>query len=575
MFDKDLLKLLGKNKKYLFVAVIFMILKALGNLGLTASVCYALAVAFEGLEPMHYLYATLSFLGCLALRYIFGRLSDESKDAIGRQAKKELRLRAYSKIVALGGGEGSGMGLSGLSQISLEGIEQLDLYYSTYLPQFFYSMIFPFILFAILAPLEWHAALVLLCCVPLIPISIIAVSKYAKKVFAKYWGQYISMGDGFLDAIQGLRDLFVYKADAREAENIDRKAEDFRKVTMKVLVMQLASVTIMDLVAYGGAAAGISLSLISLSDHVISPAVALFVVLVAVEFFLPLRALGSAFHVAMNGVSAGRKIMALLETPEVPWGAEIAKAGPICANHVDFAYEEDRPILKDVTLSFKEKGLTAIVGESGSGKSTIASLILGMIDPNKGEISLGNEPIKSYSRESYFGNIGWVGTSTHLFNLSIRDNFHLANPSLSDAQIKEALLKVNLGSLLEEHGLDYVISEDSKNISGGERQRMALAISLSMDKPIYIFDEATSNIDIDSEATIIDSIYSLAKDKTLIMISHRLENVVRADKIYFLEDGKIIEEGTHGELLEKKGSYASLYLTQKSLEQGYKEAVHG
>ena len=188
---------------------------------------------------------------------------------------------------------------------------------------------------------------------------------------------------------------------------------------------------------------------------------------------------------------------------------------------------------------------------------------------------MGNEPIKSYSRESYFGNIGWVGTSTHLFNLSIRDNFHLANPSLSDAQIKEALLKVNLGSLLEEHGLDYVISEDSKNISGGERQRMALAISLSMDKPIYIFDEATSNIDIDSEATIIDSIYSLAKDKTLIMISHRLENVVRADKIYFLEDGKIIEEGTHKELLEKKGSYASLYLTQKSLEQGYKEAVHG
>ena len=322
MIDKELFKLIGSNKKYILIVVLLMILCLLFNISITSLICVSLFVAFKNLDPINYLYIGLGFLVAISGRFLTTFITNKLKDKLGREVKKEIREKAYRKILTLGTRSQGDIKIAGLTQVCLEGIEQLDLYYSTYLPQFFYSMIAPILLFILSSFISWKVSLVLLCCVPLIPLSIIAVSKYAKKVFAKYWGKYISMGDSFLDCIQGLKELKVYNADARYQEKMNAKSEDFRKITMKVLVMQLASTTIMDLVAFGGAGVGIAITIVEAVNQTLNPFFALFLILIAVEFFLPLRSLGSAFHVAMNGVSAGKKIASFLESKEPKWGDE-------------------------------------------------------------------------------------------------------------------------------------------------------------------------------------------------------------------------------------------------------------
>ena len=464
--------------------------------------------------------------------------------------------------------------LAGLTQISIEGVEQLDLYYSTYLPQFFFSMIAPIILFIITVFIDYKVALVLLACVPLIPISIVAVSKYAKKIFAKYWGIYISMGDKFLDSIQGLTELKVYEADKKQNELIDKHAESFRKITMKVLVMQLASTTIMDIVAYGGAGIGIALTIMDLADSTLTPAYALFLILIAVEFFLPLRALGSAFHVAMNGASAGKKILNLLNLPDPIWGKEEVKNTTLTIKNVTFSYDDKRTILNDINIFIPNTGITAIVGESGSGKSTIVSLLIGSYHPQKGQVLIGDKDITEYSRESYYSHLALISYNTYIFNETVLDNFKLAKSDVTKEEIINALEKVNLKDfIINTFGLDKKIAENGSNMSGGQKQRLALAINLVADKDIYIFDEATSNIDIESEKIIMNNIEELAKTKCVILISHRLENVVKANNIYYLKDGKVIEEGNHQMLMDRKSEYHSLYTAQKELETGYLKTV--
>ena len=374
----------------------------------------------------------------------------------------------------------------------------------------------------------------LLACVPLIPVSIVAVSKYAKKIFAKYWGKYTSMGDSFLDSVQGLKELKIFKADAARHVKMNASAEEFRKITMKVLVMQLASTTIMDLVAYGGAGAGIALSIVGLMNGWLAPASALFLILVAVEFFLPLRSLGSAFHVAMNGASAGRKIISLLNIPDPVW--------------------------------------TAIVGESGCGKSTVVNMLIGAYRPKAGNVTVGGEVLENVTRESYYSHLTSVSYNTYIFNDTVRANFELAKKNATDEEIWNALAKVNLAEFIKENGgLDKVITEDANNVSGGQKQRLALAVNLVADKDIYIFDEATSNIDIESEAIIMDNIKAMSRDKSVIVISHRLANVVPADNIYYMEEGEVREHGSHARLMSAQGGYAKLFNTQKALEEGYKE----
>ena len=571
MFDKELIKLLGTNKKYVVHVVLLMIFGMLANIGITASICWAVYLLIEKQPAWRYIYPAITAVVAIIVRYIAARLTGDLKDVLGRKVKKDLRERTYDKILRLGVKSTDGMSMAGLTQVSMEGIEQLDLYYSTYLPQFFFSMIAPFILFAICVGIDWRTSLVLLACVPLIPVSIVAVSKYAKKIFAKYWGKYTSMGDGFLDSVQGLKELKIFRADAARQIKMNENAEEFRKITMKVLVMQLASTTIMDLVAFGGAGAGIALSIVGLMNEWLAPASALFLILVAVEFFLPLRALGSAFHVAMNGASAGKKIISLLNQPDPVWGEKEVAGKELALENVTFSYDKKRNVLKDVNMNFPEKGMTAIVGESGCGKSTVVNLLIGARRPDKGNVLIGGDEIESVSRTAYYSRLASVSYNTYIFNDTVRANFELAKKDVTDEEIFAALEKVNLSAFIKENGgLDKVITEDANNISGGQKQRLALAVNLVADKDIYVFDEATSNIDVDSEAIIMKNIKEMSENKSVIVISHRLANVVPADNIYFMQDGQVKESGSHNQLMEQKGEYAQLFNAQKQLEEGYK-----
>lgn len=578
MIDKNLLRLLGDNKKYIFYAVGLMVLGLFANVGITASICWAINLTIHYDEysggAVIFLWPAVCAVVGIVIRYIASRLVGDLKDLLGRKAKKDLRERVYNKIVKLGVRSTDGMSMAGLTQVSMEGVEQLDLYYSSYIPQFFYAMLAPFILFGITVWIEWRVAVVLLCCVPLIPVSIIAVSKYAKKIFAKYWGKYTSMGDSFLDSVQGLKELKIFRADEAQHVKMNETSEDFRKITMKVLVMQLASTTIMDLVAYGGAGLGITMAILSVVHWGLSPIAALFLILVAVDFFLPLRAFGSAFHIAMNGASAGKKILSLLEQPDPVWGSEAVANTEIKVDGVTFSYDGKRDVLKNVTMSFPERGMTSIVGESGCGKSTVVNMLFGAFRPKSGAVTVGGKELERLSRESYYSHLAVVSYNTYIFNETVRANFMLANKNVTDQQIYDALKKVNLlGFIRENGGLDKVITEDAANISGGQKQRLALAVNLVADKAIYVFDEATSNIDIESEAIIMANIKELSKSKSVIVISHRLANVVPSDLIYYMESGELIESGTHEELMAKNGGYAKLYTTQKKLEEGYAEVL--
>lgn len=574
MIDKELFQLIGKNKKYIFYVVALMVLGLLANVGITASICWAVYILTEHQDAVNYIYPAITGLLAIILRYICSRLTGDVKDLLGRKVKKDLREKTVHKILTLGVRSTDGMSMAGLTQVSMEGIEQLDLYYSAYLPQFFFSMLAPFILFAICVGIDFRVSLVLLACVPLIPVSIIAVSKYAKKVFAKYWGKYTSMGDSFLDSTQGLKELKIFKADAERHRKMNESAEEFRRITMKVLVMQLASTTIMDLVAYGGAGAGIALAVLGVKNHWTAPIAALFLILVAVEFFLPLRSLGSAFHVAMNGASAGKKILSLLNSEEPIWQGGKVEDTVIEFNNVTFSYDGKRDVLKNVNLCFNRTGMTAIVGESGSGKSTIVNLLMGANHCREGRITVGGKPLEELSRASYYSHLAVVSYNTYIFNESIRSNFQLAKADVTDEEIWDFLKLVNLESFIRENGgLDKIILEDANNISGGQKQRLALAVNLAAQKDIYVFDEATSNIDIESEAIIMKNILLLSQKANVIVISHRLENVIAADRIYYLEQGEIRETGTHAELMKENKGYARLYTMQKNLENGYLEEL--
>lgn len=397
MIDKDLLRLLGGNKKYIAFCVGLMVLGLFANVGITASLCWAIALAvrYNGDAGVFLAPALCACIG-LAVRYATTRLVGDLKDTLGRSVKKDLRERVYNKIVRLGVRSTDDMSMAGLTQIALEGVEQLDLYYSSYLPQFFYAMLAPLLLFAITVGISWRVALVLLCCVPLIPLSIIAVSKWAKKIFAKYWGKYTSMGDSFLDSVQGLKELKIFGADAAQHRKMNETSEEFRKITMKVLVMQLASTTIMDLVAYGGAGLGIAMALLSVTRWGLSPIAALFLILVAVDFFLPLRAFGSAFHIAMNGVSAGQKILSLLGQDDPVWGQEAVTDTELKLEGVTFSYDGKRDVLENVTMTFPRHGMTALVGESGCGKSTVVNLLFGAFRPNTGVVTVGGKNWRAF-----------------------------------------------------------------------------------------------------------------------------------------------------------------------------------
>ncbi len=572
MIDKDLFKLLGSNKKYIFIVVVLEVLSLFSICLFSYSLANTINITIENIYDLHFslytLYIILLVISII-LRVVCDVFTVRIKDKLSYNVKYELRNKLFEAILI----GNTGYSNSALTQLGLEGIEQLDMYYSDYIPQFFYAVISPFILFILNAPFNIWPSLTLLIFVPFIPISIILVSKYAKKIFAKYWDKYLSMGQTFLDLSSGLKDLKIYKSDLAKHKEMNEEAEEFRQITMKVLIMQLASTTIMDLVAYGGAAIGIVVALSSRNIYS-SYTGLIFLILSSIEFFLPMRRFGSAFHIGMNGATAGKKILSIINKSEEVFGTEEVKNTNISIKNLSYSYDKSRDVLSNINMDFEQTGLYSIVGKSGCGKSTIVKLLKGEIKTDRGDITVGGTKLYDLSRKSYYSHLAIISYNSYILSMSLKDNFKIYNPNITDNECFNYLRDVNLDLFVKhEGGLDLVLNEESNNISGGERQRLALALALSSNKDIYIFDEATSSIDIDSEKIIINKIKELSKTKLVILISHRLENVVSSDNIFYLEDGILKESGTHQELMNKEQGYASLYNAQKSEEEKYKEVV--
>ena len=431
-------------------------------------------------------------------------------------------------------------------------------------------MIAPLTLFVILGRINLKASVILLICVPLIPISIVAVQKFAKKLLNKYWSIYTGLGDSFLENLQGLTTLKIYQADQKKADEMDEESQKFRKITMKVLTMQLNSTSVMDVVAYGGAAVGMAVAVSEFLKGNLQIAGTLCIVLLASEFFLPLRLLGSFFHIAMNGMAASDKIFKILDLPEPEAKERRLPEGALSVSfqNVHFSYEKDREILKGIDLELPAGKFVSLVGESGCGKSTIAGILAAKNRKYTGEIMIGGVPLAEINEEDLMKHVVLVRHNSYLFKGTVEENLKMANPDATKEEMEKVLQKVNLLGFLEtQEGLQTQLLEKAGNLSGGQCQRLAIARALlKQNAAVYIFDEAASNIDVESEELIMNVIHELAKTKTVLLISHRLANVVKSDRIYFLKDGKIAESGKHEGMMQKKGTYQYLFESQMVLE---------
>ena len=491
-----------------------------------------------------------------------------------RAVKKTLRGAIYEKLLRLGASYSERIKTSEIVQVTVEGVDQLETYFGAYLPQFFYAMLAPLTLFIVLCFVNVPAAVVLLVCVPMIPIAIAAVQTWAKKLLSKYWGQYTALGDTFLENLQGLTTLKIYQADSFKNDEMNREAEKFRKITMKVLTMQLNSITIMDLIAYGGAALGAIMAATQFRAGHIDLGDCLLIILLAADFFIPMRQLGSFFHIAMNGMAASDKIFHLLDLQEPQGGSMECPAGAIACRNLHFSYEPEREILHGVDLEIPEGAFVSLVGESGCGKSTISAILMGRNKGYVGTVTIGGTELRDIREGSLMEHITYVSHQSYLFKGTVRENLLMGNPGAEDPELWQVLRQVKLEAFLkDEQGLDTRLAERGENLSGGQRQRLALARALLHDSAIYIFDEATSNIDVESENDIMEEIHGLAGCKTVLLISHRLANVVSSDEIYVLDHGTVSEHGTHEALLKKGGVYGTLWSSQQELEHYGEEAA--
>ncbi len=575
MIKKRLLNMVPESKRYVILNVLFQWISLVANIVMMAAITGLLAGLFSGMQSTGQIIRTAVICaialcvrsGCSVSASRMGYLSSKT-------VKKVIREQIYQKLLRLGSGYKDEVQTSEIVQVAVEGVEQLETYFGAYMPQFFYAMLAPLTLFIILCFVNVPSAVVLFICVPLIPIAIAAVQTWAKKLLSKYWGQYTALGDTFLENLQGLTTLKIYQSDAYKNEEMNREAEKFRKITMKVLTMQLNSITIMDFIAYGGAALGMILAVTQFQAGHVSLGGCLLIILLSADFFIPMRQLGSFFHIAMNGMAASDKIFALLDLPEPDTKTQFCPAGgEIVCQNVDFSYDGSRQILKKVNLTVCAHGLTAIAGESGCGKSTIASILMGRVKQYQGSIKIGGIELSDIAEESLMKHITYVSHQSYLFKGTVRENLRMGKPDATDAQLWAVLERVNLAAFLHgENGLDTPVAEKGSNFSGGQCQRLAMARALLHDSPVYIFDEATSNIDVESENDIMAEITEMAKTKSVLVISHRLANITGADTIYVMQKGQIVEEGSHDALLTRHGVYENLWMSQQRLEQYAKEA---
>lgn len=576
MIKTRLIRLLNKSKKYIVYQVLWQYLSLICQILLIASAASLLGSLLDGtLDTTVLTIRAVTICICIALRVFCEYWVSRASYAASVHVKRILRTKIYEKLLRLGTSYREQVTTSEVVQMSAEGVEQLEIYFGKYLAQFFYSMTAPILLFVILCRVNWQASLVLLICVPLIPISIVAVQKIAKRLLNKYWGIYTGLGDSFLENLQGLTTLKIYRADEQKAKEMDVESQRFRQITMKVLTMQLNSTSVMDIVAYGGAAVGIIVALRQFFAGSLGFSGALMIILLASEFFIPLRLLGSFFHIAMNGMSASDKIFAFLDLPE-PEPKEATLSGEslgIHMDHVSFSYEESRQILDDISLDIPAGSFVSLVGTSGCGKSTIARLLMGRNRGYDGSISITQADgttleLSDINETSLMQHITLVSHNSYLFKGTVEENLRMRKPDATKDELWSVLEQVNLKEfLVQNDGLQAPVAEKGSNFSGGQCQRLALARALLHDSPVYIFDEATSNIDMESEEQIMQVIHRLAVTKTIILISHRLANVVDSDVIYMLGKGKIVERGTHTALMADQGTYQHLYQTQCELEQ--------
>lgn len=570
MIKKRLIQLLSHAKKYIVFQVIWKWLSLLCQVVMIYAAAMLLENAlFHGLTKNLVLCYGVMVVCAVLLRFFCDRQATYASYKASVDVKWILREKIYEKLLKLGASYREHVATSEVVQMAAEGVEQLEIYFGKYLSQLCYSLLAPLTLFIILSFVNLRASVVLLVCVPLIPVSIVAVQKFAKKLLHKYWGIYTELGDSFLENLQGLTTLKIYQADADKAVEMDEESDRFRQITMKVLLMQLNSTSVMDIIAYGGAAAGMIVTLLEFVKGNVSLGGALIIILLASEFFIPLRLLGSFFHIAMNGMAASDKIFALLDLPEPEEKETVLKDAPIGIHleKVQFSYEEDRDILNGISMDFNAGSLTSLVGTSGCGKSTIAGILMGRNKGYKGKIQIQEEELSEISEKSLMNHMTLVSHNSYLCKGTVRDNLSMGKADASEEEMYSVLKKVNLmGFLQAQDGLDTEIMEKGSNFSGGQCQRLALARALLHDTPIYIFDEATSNIDMESEEQIMEVIRELAKTKTILLISHRLANVVESDRIYMLENGCVVQAGTHKELMEKGGAYKKLYCYQTALE---------
>lgn len=570
MINKRLIGTVKESRKYIAGNVFLQWVSLVSNVLAMVGVTFFLEKLFYKRADLNDLaFAAGVIVLSVAVRFLCSLGSGKMGYLSSKAVKRTLRELIYGKLLRLGSSYNEKVKTSEVVQVAVEGTEQLETYFGAYLPQFFYAMLAPVTLFAAMSFVDPVPAAVLLICVPLIPAAIAAVQTWAKKLLSKYWGQYTSLGDTFLENLQGLTTLKIYKADGYKNRVMNEEAEKFRRITMKVLTMQLNSITIMDLIAYGGAALGIIVSVSRFASGKVSLGGCLLIILLSADFFIPMRQLGSFFHIAMNGMAASDKIFALLDIPEnEKRGREkFPENHEIRCENVSFSYEKEREILHGVSMTFPMGSFTAIAGESGCGKSTVAALLTGKYTSYSGKITVGGIPLSEIDEAELMKNITYVSHNSYLFKGTVYDNLIMGNPSATREEMWEALEKAKLSQFLRgEKGLDTAVAEKGSNLSGGQCQRLALARALLHDSPVYIFDESTSNIDVESENDIMDRIRKIAEEKTVILISHRLANTAGADMIYVMEEGNVVQEGTFEELRKSGGLYEKMYAVQEEVE---------
>lgn len=575
MMDKRLIGTVKESKKYIAGNVITQWISLIANIAMMTAITVLLSAVFtDNISDNLILVTALTAGLAVIIRAVCSIVSSRMSYLSSKAVKRVLREKIYSKLLRLGASYNEQIKTSEVVQVAVEGVDQLETYFGAYLPQFFYAMLAPLTLFIYTCFINVASAIVLLICVPMIPVAIALVQTWAKKLLSKYWNQYTALGDTFLENLQGLTTLKIYKSDAFKNDVMNEEAEKFRKITMKVLTMQLNSVTIMDVIAYGGAALGVIMAVTQYIGGAVSLQGAMLIILLSADFFIPMRQLGSFFHIAMNGMAASEKIFRLLELPEKEDSGCECPAGDIVCENLSFSYNSEREILHGINLEFPKDSFTALVGESGCGKSTVASILTGKNRTYDGLITIGGVVLGEISEKSLMEHITYISNKSYLFKGTVRDNLLMGKPTAVDEELWSVLERVRLADFIKsENGLDTVIAEKGGNLSGGQCQRLALARALLHDSEIYIFDEATSNIDIDSENDIMKEIKTLTKEKTVILISHRLANVTDADRIYVIESGNVTESGTHNALLSKNGDYARLWNAQQSLENYGKDGA--